>query len=988
MDLDIITYGNVALLGGILQALAHIFGESADFRGMMLTVGTIGFIVALVAYAFQPQKLTGWYWLATVLCVSVVLVVPRANVRVVDRLQNCADDTCITVVNDVPLGLAVLASVTSRIGDELTRVFETRFMDISPSIGAGEAGAAGFPDLNYRANGLMFGSKLIREAARATFPDPNFRFNLMMYLDSCAGPDMSDGTVSPATIQRSRDIWEDLGLSEDPTREGGGNPARFTPTANGTPISCRNLREQINADLPTQIQGAVDMMGRRMNAEGTNETGGSSNVSSNPAVRARTLEQLRQAYERTRLGDGAGDASTMVRQNAMINAIGDAAGKRSHRTNDPTSMLVGLAEAQAKVSTNTAWITGAKVAEEAMPLIRNGIEAILYAAFPFIVLMALVVTGRTTAKLLTSYATTLLWIQLWPPLFAVLNYMASAAAARHLAAAGTIPRAVGDSPTAETGLSLLTAASIYENSISDVAVVGYLVISIPVIAWSLVKGMEAIGGSALAGASAFTGGAHAGASQAATGNISMGNVKTDNVQLAPSYRTATSMTHDDGQWSVTKGIQPGNEFEIATLRQSNTGAETMLTNDRGQSVSQNASLAHSRTMKASEAESRAVGDTFTQAMGMAREATNGWQTSENWQEQHGGQRAGTFDKGIAIRQSLQQQFGNQLSESTLDQITTAAVLSGGASGSLGVGGGGAGLGVNVGASGSRTDASSTAQGDAVTRATAQANEMARNNGVHITMGNADQFVHHGSYGSLASGSSTATSKFDDSFVRARQAQAEVSKSLAEERQIGVAAQSQESESVRTRINGGSWAYSELGLEGNAEARRAWAQQLRDNPEGANQRFSGASHQLTPGSGAAPGWDDNFTTGPGGVTVPDPSRLDQRVDPTQVGDMTRDHHAADPAERFGEPTPGAAAQERVMGDHNNNRIVVDAEQGGMTPGQMPGDPKVNPDRIMGVIGAVNNELNNQIDKTNDAAAEAAAQARAELEAARERQRERR
>ncbi len=554
--MEIITYSNVQLLAGILQGIASLFGGE-DYRGMLVVVACIGFMVALMGYAFQPQRLTGWYWMATVLLVSAGLVMPKTRVQLIDRLQNCAGGGCVTVVENVPFALAVLASITTRIGDTLAKSFEDTFGPIAINVPEGTlAPLSAFPDLNYRASGLMFGNKIVKETARVTFPGVNFRYNLVKYLDNCAGPDMSDGTVEPNDVHTSTDIWATLG--------GGGNAARFTPTAGGVVMSCAALRTQLDTGMGAEITAAMDTLGQRLNADALAD----GQALSSAGAQARVGSQVSQAYLRARLGGAGGDAATMIRQNAMINAMGDAAAMRSQRTNDPTSVMVGMAEAQAKVSTNTSWITGAKVAEEAMPLIRNGIEAILYAAFPIVVLMMLVVSGRTAVKLITSYASTLLWIQLWPVLFAVLNYMATAAAARHLSAAGAMPGGT-------SGVSLLTAASIYENSISDVAVVGYLVISIPVIAWSLVKGMEAIGAGALAGAGAFTGGSSVGAAQAATGNISSGVTRMDDVNLAPHYGSANYRTYEDGFSKRTDDMSSRN-LDSGQLKQSDMGVSVSM----------------------------------------------------------------------------------------------------------------------------------------------------------------------------------------------------------------------------------------------------------------------------------------------------------------------------------------------------------------------------------------------------------------------------
>ena len=90
-----------------------------------------------------------------------------------------------------------------------------------------------------------------------------------------------------------------------------------------------------------------------------------------------------------------------------------------------------------------------------------------------------------------GYVTILIWIELWPPLYAVLNYMASIYTAYDLAAAA-------DLGTGTKALSLQTASTIYSGAISGEAIVGYLAISIPFIAWAALKRMENFGTAQLA----------------------------------------------------------------------------------------------------------------------------------------------------------------------------------------------------------------------------------------------------------------------------------------------------------------------------------------------------------------------------------------------------------------------------------------------------------------------------------------------------------
>jgi conjugal transfer mating pair stabilization protein TraG len=96
-----------------------------------------------------------------------------------------------------------------------------------------------------------------------------------------------------------------------------------------------------------------------------------------------------------------------------------------------------------------------RVAEQALPMVRNVIEAVIYAVFPFVFLLFLLAQGRGLAMAIKSFVMSLVWIQLWPPLYAILNYVATLASARN-------PQPPPSMGTGAQGLALDTAASIYQ----------------------------------------------------------------------------------------------------------------------------------------------------------------------------------------------------------------------------------------------------------------------------------------------------------------------------------------------------------------------------------------------------------------------------------------------------------------------------------------------------------------------------------------------
>ena len=147
-------------------------------------------------------------------------------------------------------------------------------------------------------------------------------------------------------------------------------------------------------------------------------------------------------------------------------------------------------------------------------MVRNVAEAMCYAVFPLVVLLLFLSSGRTTILILSGYVIALVSIQLWPPLFAILNYMATLYGQLDQAAAAEVGGGV-------KALSLQTASPIYSNSVSAQAVVSYLIIGIPMLAWSLANRMVNFGSAVMGGlqglqAASMSGNASA---AAATGKI-------------------------------------------------------------------------------------------------------------------------------------------------------------------------------------------------------------------------------------------------------------------------------------------------------------------------------------------------------------------------------------------------------------------------------------------------------------------------------------
>jgi len=638
---EIYAYQNADSLFGIFNAAAAIHASS-DYMAAVAAVAFCGFAAALIAYAFAPEKLQGWKWLATVLLVFAVLIVPRVTVGIVDKTGGSP----VKVVANVPFGVAMLGSVTSTIGHTLTGLFETAFQVIP--------GAGALPsELTYEKNGLMFGNRLIRDTGNVVFQDPNFRTDLINYIHNCTMYDLIDGTVDPGTFSSSDDVWALMGTP---------NPARFSTITGGggavTVDTCPNVYTNLNGRLPAQITRIQGKLAFQLNP-----------TLPSAAATAAIAGQIQQAYLKNSIATAAATAADLIRQNAVLNAINDTSNIIGQKVNDPASMVLAVGRAQAVAQQNATWLNYGKVAEQALPVFRNVIEAITYALFPLFVLLLLLTSGRETMIAFKGYAAILIWIQLWPPLYAVLNYMASIYAAYDLAAAA-------DLGTGAKALSLQTASTIYSRAISGEAIVGYLAISIPFIAWAALKRMENFGTALVGGLSGLQGILSGSTGSAAVGNVNMGNVAMDQLQLAPNRTSAfmSSWQNDLTGNTVSSNALTG-RTAVSLLRNQGFASRVVSMRVSEQDVteaSRQADAARSEAVSASTERSAVLADTFSRGLAKLRSVRSSGGTTSSSFEQMGE----TLNRLDQISKSVASSTG--LTQSQVAQIAF------GASGHLGV----------------------------------------------------------------------------------------------------------------------------------------------------------------------------------------------------------------------------------------------------------------------------------------------------------------
>ena len=630
---EIYAYGNVDTLTGVFNAIAAIMGGE-DYFGLIKTVAITGVLVAAFAGLFTPGRFAGWGWFLGFMLVYNAMFLPKVDVVVVDKLGSQAP----VAIGNVPIGVAFFGHYTSLVGDVMTRFFETAFQVIP------DTNAQLPSELAYQKNGVMFGNRLIQASRAATIGDPQLRTDLIAYVYNCTIYDLQDGTIDPATFAQSTDIWSLMGTP---------NPARFSTW--GTPVqvdTCPNVYTQLANRLPPEIARARALLAFQLNP------------TMDPALTAGVIDgQIEQAYTKTRIATAAQGAADLLRQNIMINLVQDTNSLAGLKLNDPAATMLATARANATASTNASFLTMGRIAAQALPMVRNVIEAVVYALFPFVFLLFLLAQGRGLAMAIKSFIMSLVWIQLWPPLYAILNYVGTLASARNLAAAARMG-------SGAQGLTLDTAASIYQGAISDQAIAGYMVVSIPIIATAIIKGGE-VAFQAVTATSAIQSAASSEAAGATKGLVTQDSVSFDQQQLAPTRTSAFLASTTDARGTTIQGSGPDAGVFRYQASLSRLASTFTVTERQATALGESAREAETFATTQREATQRSQATALTHALSIQDSYEKSQQRSGGTNTSEGGSTSSQFQTMNSVAKDVNRRLGLN-EDSTVGKSVTAA----------------------------------------------------------------------------------------------------------------------------------------------------------------------------------------------------------------------------------------------------------------------------------------------------------------------------
>lgn len=537
--IEVFTVGGGEYLVNVFNAVASWAG-SGGYRGLIRVVMVMAFTWALLvtAWNMDPRALLKWFMQATLM--YLVVMVPTISVKVTDRTN---PGVTAAVVDNVPIGLGLVAGFTSQIGDYLTRAAETVFA--MPNV------------LNYSTGGMIYGAKLLDATQGLRIDDPVFATNLNEHFKQCVFYDILLGRKTYNDILRAPDMLVAMG----PGSVALSQQFIYNDGTSGI-VTCETAYTFIVNGWQSYYSAALPKIASQF-------------FPGIPATQAQT--RLNNDLNGISAAGMTSSSSQLVRQAMFINALTEA--RDSFASGSAQGAIDAFAQTRADIQTRNTYSTIASGAMKWVPLLNIVLTVVFYSLFPILFLLMLLPTnGMTVAK---GYITGFFYLAAWGPLFVILNMIFMSRWQDSLASWG-----------ANGGLTAANFSGISAVNQDVGALAGYMIMSVPFIAAGMAKGAMAIASHSASFLSPSQNAAEQAAAEATTGNYSYGNASLMNRQVntlqrdqyttAPSFSTgAATMQQRASDGAFTRYNEDGSFAYDTSQGISNLGFAISASKDYG-----------------------------------------------------------------------------------------------------------------------------------------------------------------------------------------------------------------------------------------------------------------------------------------------------------------------------------------------------------------------------------------------------------------------
>jgi len=287
-------------------------------------------------------------------------------------------------VDNIPLAFALPIGIVEEIGHLLTIGFEQAFSAVD--------GRSAF---NYYHHGTVFGARLSKEVLQAHLRHPEFVANMNSFIKRCVVlPAMIGHQFTKEELVATKDMW---GLVSTKAGTFTRVPMIIGGTRQEPSPTCKQAVPYFDRKMTDSALTDITAISIKLRAPGAGVEYNPSHLGMNEALKG----QIEALY------NDETSVETILKHNMMINSL-----------NQYRSGKYPMAKAQ--LQHEAGGLISGDMAERILTGFLTVIKNLIYGSFVFVVPLMLFAGGMQSYR---GWITVCLSLQLWPPLFAMLNMM-------------------------------------------------------------------------------------------------------------------------------------------------------------------------------------------------------------------------------------------------------------------------------------------------------------------------------------------------------------------------------------------------------------------------------------------------------------------------------------------------------------------------------------------------------------------------------------
>ncbi len=420
MGMTVITYGGGEILYSVFNAIAMLLNsDKGILNPLMIIAISCGALWAAGSAFFSSQADSLILkYFLPLITITSVLMLPSSSIKIEDIVTHHSYN-----VDHVPFFLARTAELISSIGYTITGAIES-VMHV-PN------------DTSYNATGMIFGSESTLDMSKYRLTNAVLEQNLKRFSKQCVFYDIALNRYTLNDLKKTSDLWGFLAERSSKVRM-----IPYTdPTDKTKKTRFLNCLEAVKEMTPI--------------FEKEKKYYATQDIIKDLPLTFQALTGLRKEKEE------------LISQQLMMNMIsGEFQGER-------------LAKNRAYTQQKSTYVILGSLASSSLITMRAVLEALIYASIILVIPLSVLPGGLS---FVTNWLWMLIWLQMWAPFYAILNYIMQTAARAKVAAIF-----IGLSDP-EQGLNFFTSAGLLDIHDNIFALSGYLSASIPFISYAIVKG--------------------------------------------------------------------------------------------------------------------------------------------------------------------------------------------------------------------------------------------------------------------------------------------------------------------------------------------------------------------------------------------------------------------------------------------------------------------------------------------------------------------